>query len=82
MQDVENRLYSVPMYGTVVPMDHGGHDMGVGVTDKMMIKPRQRITDPSKMVIDLEWLSDIKVPLMEAHDQLGGYGGLYCYIYI
>jgi len=47
-----------------------------------MIKPRQRITDPSKMVIDLEWLSDIKVPLMEAHDQLGGYGGLYCYIYI
>jgi len=55
MQDPENRLNAVPMYGQVIPMDHGGH--------------------PIKMVVDLEWLSPLKSPLMEAHDQLGSYGG-------
>ncbi|KAK1751070.1 tyrosinase [Echria macrotheca] len=85
LQDIDNRLYSVPLYGTVVPMnmDHGG-DMGGmgGMSTGEQVEKRQRVTDPNKMVIDLEWLSDIKVPLLEAHDQLGGNRGQFCYIYV
>jgi tyrosinase len=75
MQDPDTRLNAVPMYGTVVPMpDHGG--------DHGMKGKRQRVTDPNKMLIDLEWLSPITTPLIEAHDQLGSNKGYYCYIYI
>ncbi|KXX80403.1 Tyrosinase [Madurella mycetomatis] len=66
MQDPENRLNAVPMVGNV---NHGGH------------WKRQRITDPLKMEIDLEWLAP-SIPLIEAHNHLGGNGGEYCYIYI
>ncbi|KAK5656979.1 hypothetical protein OQA88_3502 [Cercophora sp. LCS_1] len=65
MQDIDNRLNAVPMVGNV------GHNHG----------KRQRVTDPLKATIDLEWLSD-PIPLMEAHDNLGANGGKYCYIYI
>ncbi|KAK4447184.1 tyrosinase [Podospora aff. communis PSN243] len=75
MQDPEERLNAVPMYGKVIPMDHGAH--GAKVKHK-----RQRETDPNKMVMDMQWLSPLKSPLMEAHDQLGSNGGAYCYIYI
>ncbi|KAK3349056.1 hypothetical protein B0T25DRAFT_233859 [Lasiosphaeria hispida] len=67
MQDPEARLNAVPMVGNIVDHNHG---------------KRQRITDPLKMVIDLEWLSPVKAKLMEAHDQLGSNGGKYCYVYI
>lgn len=81
MQDPENRLNAVPMHGVV--MDHGSGHMGAepvaGATDK---HKRQRVTDPTKMIVDLEWLSPIKTKLMEAHDQLGGNEGRYCYVYI
>lgn len=70
MQDPDNRLNAVPMVGNV---NHGGHGGGH--------RKRQRVTDPLKMVIDLEWLAP-PIPLMEAHDHLGGNGGQYCYIYI
>jgi tyrosinase len=75
MQDPEERLNAVPMYGKVIPMDHGAHG------GKVKYK-RQRETDPNKMLLDLEWLSPVRAPLMEAHDQLGSNGGTYCYIYI
>jgi len=76
MQDPEKRLNAVPMYGVVVPMDHGSHG------GKIKVKPRQRITDPNKMLIDMEWLSPVTLPLIEAHEQLGGNKGQYCYVYI
>jgi len=84
MQDPENRLNAVPMHGVV--MDHGGGHMGArgeAVTGPLSNKEkRQRITDPTKMIVDLEWLSPIKTKLMDAHDQLGGNEGRYCYVYI
>jgi len=76
MQDIDERLNAVPMYGKAVPMEHAGHEMGRTKWQG------QRVTDPRQMIVDLEWLSLAKVPLMEAHDQLGSNGGLYCYIYI
>ncbi|KAK0617754.1 hypothetical protein B0T14DRAFT_605751 [Immersiella caudata] len=74
MQDPEERLNAVPMYGKVIPMDHGSHGMKE--------KRQARETDPNKMVVDLKWLSPLVSPLMQAHDQLGSNGGAYCYIYI
>ena len=41
----------------------------------------KRQSTPDKAVIDMEWLGP-KIPLTEANDQLGGNGGLYCYIYV
>ncbi len=36
---------------------------------------------PEGMLIDLEWLSPA-INLTEANDQLGGNGGLFCYVYV
>jgi len=72
MQDIDSRLNAVPMVGVVHP-----HEM-----DTREKRQEGRITDPLKMVVDLEWLSPVTTKLMEAHDQLGANGGLYCYVYI
>lgn len=32
--------------------------------------------------IDLKWLAPDKVPVLEAHDSLGGFGGMFCHVYI
>lgn len=79
MQDPDKRLNAVPMYGVVVPMDHGAHGMG------RKLKARQgkpRVTDPNQMMIDLEWLTPVTSSLMESHEPLGGNKGHYCYVYI
>lgn len=71
MQDPEKRVYAVPYYyGTGEAAGHGGH---WGRQD--------RVTDPGKMVIDLKWLAPA-IPLLEAHDQMGGLGGAFCYVYV
>lgn len=68
MQDPEKRMNQVPDFSG------GGHNHG----RKMK---RQRTMDPNKAVIDLEWLAP-SIPLMEAHESLGGNKGAFCYIYI
>jgi len=77
MQDPERRVYAVPyfssnMNGTGTEGGHAGHWKG---------KRQDRVTDPAKMVIDLKWLAPA-IPLYEAHDQLGGLGGKFCYVYV
>ncbi|KAK4227267.1 hypothetical protein QBC38DRAFT_536577 [Podospora fimiseda] len=69
MQDPENRI------NAWVDFTGGGGHTGHG-------RKRQSKLDPWKTVIDLEWLTDKSIPLMEAHDQLGGAGGQFCYVYI
>ncbi|KAI1088384.1 hypothetical protein F5B19DRAFT_428377 [Rostrohypoxylon terebratum] len=54
----------------VVP--NGGMPMPMG----------QRLAaDPSNVTVDLEWLGP-PIKLLEAHDQLGGNGGAFCYVYV
>lgn len=66
MQDPEKRLNVVPMVGMPMPM-----------------KPRQEMDpeDPMDIIVDLEWLGP-PIKLVETHDQLGGNGGAFCYIYV
>ncbi len=69
MQDPDKRLNAVPTGRGASMPDMPG--MGGGSSGP----------DPSKAVIDLEWLAG-PIPLLEAHDQLGGNGGAFCYIYV
>jgi tyrosinase len=41
----------------------------------------RRAVDPTNATIDLEWLAP-PIPLLEAHDSLGGNKGAFCYIYV
>ena len=41
----------------------------------------KRQANASDIMIDLEWLAP-PIPLLEAHDQLGGLGGKFCYVYV
>ncbi|AEO67326.1 040e235b-4539-4777-bd7f-6c0c9d2a8b8c [Thermothielavioides terrestris] len=67
MQDPDARLNAVPTGGGGMP---GMPGMGGGSAQ-----------DPSTAVIDLEWLAG-PIKLLEAHDQLGGNGGAFCYVYV
>lgn len=49
-------------------------------TMTMPMKNR-RATDPQNTTVDMEWLGP-PIMLPETHDQLGGNGGAFCYIYI
>lgn len=40
-----------------------------------------RRADPANMTVDMAWLGP-EIPLLETHDQLGGNGGAFCYIYV
>lgn len=42
---------------------------------------KRRALDPHNVTVDMEWLGP-KVPLFETHDQLGGNGGAFCYVYV
>ncbi|KAK4186702.1 hypothetical protein QBC35DRAFT_553521 [Podospora australis] len=73
MQDPDRRINAVPDFSG------GGH---TGHGRRLLLTKRQRGTmDPTKAVIDLEWLAP-SIPLMEAHESLGGNKGAFCYIYI
>lgn len=37
--------------------------------------------DPMETLVDMEWLGP-PIKLGETHDQLGGNGGAFCYIYV
>ncbi|KAI1297343.1 hypothetical protein F5Y03DRAFT_369618 [Xylaria venustula] len=49
--------------------------------DMNMTMPMKRATDPHNITVDMEWLGP-PVKLLETHDQLGGNGGNFCYIYL
>ncbi|KAI1637324.1 Di-copper centre-containing protein [Biscogniauxia mediterranea] len=41
----------------------------------------RRAPDPKDTIVDMEWLGPA-INLLETHDQLGGNGGAFCYIYV
>lgn len=77
MQDPENRLNIIPT-GAQAPGP--GHYHGEG---KRQVKGDGTYLNniPEDAVIDLEYLAP-SIPLVEAHDNLGGYGGKFCYVYV
>lgn len=42
---------------------------------------RRQMTDPMDTIVDMEWLGP-PIKLLETHDQLGGNGGAFCYVYV
>ncbi|KAH9885553.1 Di-copper centre-containing protein [Xylariomycetidae sp. FL2044] len=71
MQDPEKRLNALP--SGMPPMDM-----------KKSKKGRRQTEDEDPIaneVVDLEWLGE-PIPLVETHDQLGGNGGAFCYVYV
>ncbi|KAI1179611.1 hypothetical protein F4777DRAFT_600403 [Nemania sp. FL0916] len=68
MQDPKNRLYAMPFVNMNMTMP-----MKRGFT--------RRAVDPHNVTVDMEWLGP-PIPLLETHDQLGGNGGAFCYVYV
>ena len=66
MQDPDARLYKLPYAETTMTMDHM-KTVAAG--------------DPMESMVDMEWLGG-PIKLMETHDQLGGNGGAFCYVYV
>jgi tyrosinase len=66
MQDPAKRLNAIPT-ATMPPMHRYRH--------------RARQADPTNKTVDMAWLGP-EIPLLETHDQLGGNGGAFCYIYV
>lgn len=50
-------------------------------TSMTMPMDHRRATDPLGTMVDMEWLGP-PIELLETHDQLGGNGGAFCYIYV
>ncbi|KAI0878767.1 hypothetical protein GGS24DRAFT_516569 [Hypoxylon argillaceum] len=46
-----------------------------------MTMPMKRAVDPHNVTVDMEWLGP-PIKLLETHDQLGGNGGAFCYVYV
>ncbi|KAJ2996177.1 hypothetical protein NUW58_g1055 [Xylaria curta] len=51
------------------------------LVDTNMTMPMKRAVDPNKATVNMEWLGPV-IKLSETHDQLGGNGGAFCYIYV
>ncbi|KAI0911015.1 hypothetical protein F4823DRAFT_561369 [Ustulina deusta] len=49
--------------------------------DMNMTMPMKRAVDPHNVTVDMEWLGP-PIQLLETHDQLGGNGGAFCYVYV
>ncbi|OAA60507.1 putative domain, di-copper centre [Niveomyces insectorum RCEF 264] len=47
----------------------------------MTMPMKRQATNPLDSMVDLEWLGP-PIPLRETHDQLGGNGGAFCYVYV
>lgn len=78
MQDPDARLNAVPTGGggmAGMPGMSGGSGSGYPGGSS------SSAPDPTTAVIDLEWLAG-PIKLLEAHDQLGGNGGAFCYVYV
>ncbi|CAK7234105.1 hypothetical protein SCUCBS95973_008822 [Sporothrix curviconia] len=73
MQDPTGRLYDVPYSNATMPMPMKGRS-----TDT---QDAQNDTNPLETMVDMEWLGP-PIKLFETHDQLGGNGGQFCYIYV
>ena len=43
--------------------------------------PRQMHDDPLDTMVDMQWLGP-PIKLVETHDNLGGNGGAFCYVYV
>ncbi|ERS95245.1 hypothetical protein HMPREF1624_08457 [Sporothrix schenckii ATCC 58251] len=75
-QNVEERLYAVPYSNATMQMnmkrDTGAVNTAGAVGDD---------TNPLESLVDMEWLGPA-IKLHETHDQLGGNGGKFCYIYV
>lgn len=51
-------------------------------SDAAMTMPmNKRATNPLETMVDMEWLGP-PIMLKETHDQLGGNGGDFCYVYV
>ncbi|KAL1861275.1 hypothetical protein VTK73DRAFT_7155 [Phialemonium thermophilum] len=70
MQDPDKRLYALAFVNTTMTMPM--HRRAADATDA---------TDPMESMVDMEWLGP-PIKLKETHDQLGGNGGAFCYIYV
>ncbi|KAI1764646.1 Di-copper centre-containing protein [Hypoxylon sp. FL1150] len=42
---------------------------------------QKRVPVPEDTMVDMEWLGP-SIKLLETHDQLGGNGGIFCYVYV
>ncbi|KAI8963059.1 Di-copper centre-containing protein [Daldinia sp. FL1419] len=51
------------------------------VPSSSMPMKRADPTDPMETIVDMEWLGP-PIKLRETHDQLGGNGGAFCYVYV
>ncbi|KAI1813017.1 hypothetical protein GGS20DRAFT_586881 [Poronia punctata] len=51
------------------------------VGSNMTMPMKRAVIDPRNVTVDLEWLGP-PVKLLETHDQLGGNGGAFCYVYV
>lgn len=70
MQDPDTRLNAqVNLGGKPMPTMAPGHEHGDGGTG-------------SGRILDLKWLMDDTVPVLHAHDSLGGHNGAFCHIYV
>jgi len=69
MQEVEERLNVLPFVNSSMSMP--------------MTRERRGMegTDPLDSMVDMEWLGP-PIQLRETHDQLGGNGGKFCYVYV
>lgn len=55
-----------------------------------MMDPEKRVNaqvtlggrDAATRKLDLKWLAPDVIPVIEAHDGLGGFGGLFCHVYV
>ncbi|KAK3312280.1 hypothetical protein B0H66DRAFT_632904 [Apodospora peruviana] len=68
MQDPDARLNAVPLIMADMPgMNHG--------------KRQKKPVDLDKEMMDIDWIAP-PIKLLEAHDNLGGNGGAFCYVYV
>jgi tyrosinase len=68
-QDVDTRLNVLPFVNSTMSMPMRREQSGLADTD------------PLDSMVDMEWLGP-PIPLRETHDQLGGNGGKFCYVYV
>lgn len=87
MQDPEKRLRVIPSAGGM-PGHTGGHGgsklrrlLGRVLGGRQSEMGEMYDNIPKGSVIDLEFLAPT-IPLVEAHDQLGGLNGAFCYVYV
>ncbi|CAK7204041.1 hypothetical protein SEUCBS139899_006792 [Sporothrix eucalyptigena] len=69
-QSIDTRLYALPYSNATMNMNMKERDAEAADD-----------SNPLESLVDMEWLGPA-IKLKETHDQLGGNGGLFCYIYV